>query len=72
MALNFDGDGDGGDIVVLSGTAAVGPRPARREGDPAYLAKYDEHIARIDMTPETFAREYSVPVHIRLTGLQGY
>jgi hypothetical protein len=29
------------------------------------------NIARIGMTPETFAREYSVPVHILLTNLQG-
>jgi PPOX class probable F420-dependent enzyme len=72
VALNFDGDGGGGDIVVLSGTAAVdGDLPAAND-NPAYLAKYDEHIARIGMTPETFAREYSVPVRIRLTGLQGY
>ena len=72
VTLNFDGDGDGGDIVVLSGTAAVdGELPAAND-DPPYLAKYDEHIARLDMTPDTFAREYSVPVRIRLTGLQGY
>ena len=72
VALNFDGDGDGGDIVVLSGTAAVDPDLPAAKDDPAYLAKYDEHIARLDMTPDTFAREYSVPVRIRLTGLQGY
>ena len=72
VALNFDGDGDGGDIVVLSGTAAVDRDLPAANDDPAYLAKYDEHITRIDMTPETFAREYSVPVRIDLTGLQGY
>jgi hypothetical protein len=57
---------------VLSGTAAVDRDLPAATGDPAYLAKYDEHIARIGRTPETFAREYSVPVRIRLTGLQGY
>jgi PPOX class probable F420-dependent enzyme len=72
VALNFDGDGDGGDIVVLSGTAAVDRELPSANDDPAYLDKYDEHIARIGMTPETFAREYSVPVRIRLTGLQGH
>lgn len=72
VALNFDGDGDGGDIVVLSGTAAVDRELPAAKDNPEYLAKYDDHIARLGRTPETFAREYSVPVGIRLTGLQGY
>ena len=72
VALNFDGDGRGGDIVVLSGTAAVHRDLPAANGDPAYLAKYDELIARLGMTPETFAREYSVPVRVRLTKLQGH
>ena len=72
VALNFDGDGDGGDIVVLTGTAAVDGELSAANDNPDYLAKYDDHIARLGMTPETFAREYSVPVRIRLTRLQGY
>jgi PPOX class probable F420-dependent enzyme len=71
VALNFAGDGRGGDIVVLSGTAAVDAgAPPASGGD--YLAKYAEHIARIGMTPETFAERYSVPVGIQLTGVRGH
>ena len=72
VTLNFDGDGGGGDIVVLAGRAELDNDvpPADRGAD--YLSKYDEHIARLGMTPETFAREYSVPVRIRLTRLSGY
>jgi PPOX class probable F420-dependent enzyme len=72
VTLNFAGDGDGGDIVVLSGSAAVDRDVPSADRNAEYLSKYDEHIARIDMTPETFAREYSVPVHIKLTKLQGH
>jgi PPOX class probable F420-dependent enzyme len=72
VTLNFDGDGDGGDIAVLSGTATVDADLPGANDDSAYLAKYDEHIARLGMSPDTFAREYSVPVRIRLTKLQGY
>jgi PPOX class probable F420-dependent enzyme len=72
VTLNFGGDGGGGDIVVLSGRAALDNDLPPADRDPDYLSKYDEHIARIGMTPETFAREYSVPVHIRLTKLQGH
>ena len=72
VTLNFDGDGDGGDIVVLSGTATVDADVPAADDDPAYLAKYDDHIARLGMTPDTFARAYSVPVRVRLTNLQGH
>ena len=72
VSLNFQGDGRGGDIVVLSGDAEIdeGGPPADRS--PDYLAKYDEHIARIGMTPETFAQRYSVPVRVRFTRLRGH
>ena len=72
VTLNFHGDGRGGDIVVLSGLAEVDRDAPPASESPAYLEKYDAHIARIGMTPETFARRYSVPVQIRLTGLRGH
>ena len=72
VTLNFTGDGRGGDIVVLSGTARLdrdGPSAAE---SPGYLEKYDAHIARIGMTPKTFAERYSVPVRIELTRVRGH
>jgi PPOX class probable F420-dependent enzyme len=72
VTLNFAGDGRGGDIVVLSGEATIdGDAPSAAE-DAAYLEKYDEHIARIGMTPETFAERYSAPVAIELQRLRGH
>jgi PPOX class probable F420-dependent enzyme len=72
VTMNFAGDGEGGDIVVLSGSAAIDPDapPADQAGE--YRAKYDEYIAGIGMTPETFAQRYSVPVRIRLERLRGH
>lgn len=72
VALNFAGDGRGGDIVVLSGDAVVdrGAPPADHADE--YRAKYDHQIARIGMTPDTFARRYSVPVRIELGRLRGH
>ena len=72
VSLNFAGDGRGGDIVVLFGDAVIdheGPPAAQA---PDYLAKYGDHIARIGMTPETFAERYSVPVRIQLVRLRGH
>jgi PPOX class probable F420-dependent enzyme len=72
VTLNFAGDGKGGDIVVLSGRAAIDrdTPPADQAGD--YRAKYGEHIARIGMTPEKFVQRYSVPVRIHLERLRGH
>jgi PPOX class probable F420-dependent enzyme len=72
VTLNFGGDGGGGDIVVLSGTAAVDPDAPPADRAVEYRAKYDGHISRIGMTPETFAQRYSVPLRIRLVGLRGH
>ena len=72
VTLNFSGDGRGGDIVVLSGTATLDRDGPGADGDADYLAKYDEHIARIGHTPESFANRYSVPVRIRLDRLRGH
>lgn len=72
VTLHFDGDGDGGDIIVFSGGAAVDPDLPPADQSPQYLEKYDEHIARIGMTPESFAQAYSVPVRIRFTRVDGH
>jgi PPOX class probable F420-dependent enzyme len=72
VTLHFDGDGDGGDIVVFSGTAAVEPEHPPAHETPDYLDKYRAHIGRLGMTPETFAEAYNVPVRIRFSRLDGY
>jgi PPOX class probable F420-dependent enzyme len=72
VTLNFAGDGQGGDIVVVSGRAAADRDAPGADRDDAYLAKYEAHIARIGLTPELFAQRYSVPVRIRLTGVRGH
>jgi PPOX class probable F420-dependent enzyme len=72
VSLNFSGDGRGGDIVVLSGTARAGGDLPQADRDPDYLDKYRAHIARIGMTPETFVQTYEVPVRIQLTRVRGH
>ena len=72
VTLNFAGNGKGGDIVVLSGTATVDGDVPGADQDELYVRKYGEHIARIGHTPASFAERYSVPVHIRLERLRGH
>jgi PPOX class probable F420-dependent enzyme len=72
VSLNFAGDGRGGDIVVLTGTARLDSTGASADRMPDYLAKYADHIQRIGHTPGSFAAQYSLPVRIALTSLRGH
>lgn len=71
VSLNFAGDGDGGDIVILSGHATP-----EREGSADRLAPYVKKYAwgfeRLRVTPEQFAARYSAPIRIRLTKVRGH
>jgi PPOX class probable F420-dependent enzyme len=71
VTLNFDGDGRGGDIVVLSGTAQVDADAPAADANPAWLDKYAAHIEQIGMTPASYAARFSVPIRIRLTRVDG-
>jgi PPOX class probable F420-dependent enzyme len=68
VSLNFAGTHDGGDIVVLSGRAAVKPSEPPPDG---YVDKYRERMGGIGRTPEQFADEYSTGLEIELTALHG-
>ena len=72
VALNFGGDGRGGDIVVLSGTAVEEPEAPTVDANSDYLAKYGALIDQIGHTPTSFAEKYSVPLRIRITRVRGH
>jgi PPOX class probable F420-dependent enzyme len=71
VSLHFDGNGRGGDIVVLTGVAEQALDIPPADQNEAYLAKYGEHISRIGMDPPQFAAAYSVPLRIRVTRVRG-
>ncbi len=56
VALNLDGDGLGGDIVVIAGEVHVDEDAPAADKVPAYVEKYREGFARIRMSPQEFAR----------------
>jgi PPOX class probable F420-dependent enzyme len=72
VALSFRGDERGGDIVVLTGTAAVAEDAAPADEDEPYLAKYVQEMSRLGYAPASFAAEYSVPIAVTLTGVRGH
>jgi PPOX class probable F420-dependent enzyme len=72
VALHFDGNGRGGNIVVLIGQARLDPTAPPADAVPEYVEKYREFIPRIGMTPEQFARAYSVAIRVTPTRLRGH
>lgn len=74
VALHFDGDGQGGDIIVISGTARIAKEMPPATRVPGYAAKYDAggFYRRIGMGAAQFAARYSVPIVIEPARLRGH
>lgn len=71
-ALHLDGDGKGGDIVILVGEARLAPDAPPADQVPAYVEKYRPGMKRIGMNPGSFARSYSVALRFTPTRLDGH
>jgi PPOX class probable F420-dependent enzyme len=72
VSLHLDSNGEGGDIVVLSGEIADAPDAPSVPDNPAYLAKYGERITNGWGTPEKFGSEYSVALRFTPRRVRGH
>ncbi len=72
VALHLDGDGRGGDIVVLTGSARHDEDAPPADAVPAYVEKYREGIVRIGMEPESMAAAYSAAIRVTPEELRGH
>ena len=72
VVLNFDGNGKGGDIIVITGEAYVSTDDPPADQLPIYTEKYREFIARSFKTPEVFAAKYSVALRVRPIAIRGH
>lgn len=72
VALHFDGNGSGGDIIVITGQAQVSPDDPPADQLPPYVEKYRGFITRGFGTPEQFASIYSVALRIHPRALRGH
>ena len=72
VSLNFDGNGRGGDIVVLLGDAKIEEDSIPIELREKYLQKYEKGLARLNLTPEEFQIDYNVAIRISPTSLRGH
>jgi PPOX class probable F420-dependent enzyme len=65
VALHFNADATGDtDILVFIGKAEIDPEAPPAHKVPAYVNKYREGIAGLNMTPEELGREYSVAIRV--------
>ncbi|MGZ6316278.1 MAG: TIGR03667 family PPOX class F420-dependent oxidoreductase [Anaerolineales bacterium] len=71
VALHFNADQTADkDVLVLLGTAGLDPDAPPAHMVPAYMRKYREGIAALNMTPEEFSREYSLAIRVKPTSIR--
>lgn len=70
VSLNLNSNASGNEVVIIEGHAEIveDARPAHEE--PDYVAKYEAAIEDLGMTPEAFAADYPVRIHVRPTRLR--
>lgn len=66
-ALNLNSDMYGGSVAVFTGTISLAKDESPAIQNQAYMQKYAEGIKDIQMTPETFSRDYAVALRFRPT-----
>jgi len=72
VALHFDGDGQGGDIIVITGTARLDSTALPAHQHTEYAQKYQWGFDRIGMTPEQFAADYAVALRVTPEKVRGH
>jgi PPOX class probable F420-dependent enzyme len=72
VAFNLDGNGKGGDIIVITGKAQLSPGDPPADQLPVYVEKYRDLIARSYGTPERFAEMYPVALRTRPIAIRGH
>ena len=71
VSLNFDGDKQGGDIIVLAGKVEFSDDPPAHQHQP-YVKKYSEFIKGLFGTPENFAERFPVTLRIQPLSIRGH
>lgn len=71
-SLHLDSDGQGGNIVVLTGQAHADAARPSDERLAAYFEKYAAGIKLLNMTPESLIRSYSTAIYLTPAKVTGY
>jgi PPOX class probable F420-dependent enzyme len=71
VTLHLEGDGEGGAIVVLNGTAAIDKSIRPVTSHPAFLAKYQGFLDGFGWSAQDFAKGYPTPISVTITSARG-
>jgi PPOX class probable F420-dependent enzyme len=72
VSLHFDGNRQGGDIVVFTGRAQVLEGRPPPDQVPEYVAKYRDAMLRVSGDLDAFAAQYPVPLLVRVRRVRGF
>jgi PPOX class probable F420-dependent enzyme len=72
VSLNLDSNGQGGDIVVLTGTAVLVDGMPPPHELPEYVEKYRDRMVRVSGSLEEFSRQYGVALRIGDLRVRGF
>lgn len=72
VALNFDTNGTGGDIVVFTGTAGIVDGAPPADDNAAYVDKYRARMERVSGSLAKFGRDYPVLIRVRPERTRGF
>jgi PPOX class probable F420-dependent enzyme len=70
VCLNLNSTRSGGQIVIIEGIATIVPDEPPAHEHERYVTKYRESMAELGMTPESFAADYPVRIHVQPTRLR--
>jgi PPOX class probable F420-dependent enzyme len=73
VALHFNTDETGDKhVIIFTGEAVIDEHCPPAHKVRAYMKKYKQGIADLNMTPEGFSAEYPTAIRIRPTNLRGW
>lgn len=72
VALHFDGNGKGGDIVVFTGRAEIDESAPPPHENAAYRAKYHDRMERVSGSLDAFSASYPVAILVRPGRTRGF
>jgi PPOX class probable F420-dependent enzyme len=71
VTLHLEGNGTGGAIVVMNGTAVIDRAERRPSEHPAFIEKYQSFLDAYGWSPEDFSRDYPTPIRITINSIRG-
>jgi len=72
VAMNLDGDGQGGAIVTLEGIARFDPNSPKASQNSAYVGKYLEFMKENGWSPDDFSRLYPTAIRVEVTRVRAW